>query len=142
MNGAQRNPNAYVHLKKIVLLLVEVDEMLMYMDVGHRLAIHGVSPKVAAFVALMMKIVLLRILDNDNVVEAVPLRMIVPVMLEFGTQGMLGVVLNAIAVVVTLSIKIVNAIPIVTKLRLFVDDKDTVLESRKRIIHNVPFVRI
>jgi len=131
MNGAQRNPNAYVHLRKIVLL-VEV-EMLMYMDVGHRLAIHGVSQKAAAFVALM-KIVLL-ILDN-NVVDAVQLRMIVQVMLEFGTQGMLGVVLNAVAVVVTLSIKIVNATPIVTKLRLFVDGKDTVLESRKRIIHN------
>ena len=134
MNGAQRNPNAYVHLKKIVLLLVEVDEMLMYMDVGHRLAIHGVSQKAAAFVTLR-KIVLLRILDDHNVVEAVPLRMIVPVMLEFGTQGMLGVVLNAMAVVVTLSIKIVNATPIVTKLRLFVDGKDTVLESRKRMNH-------
>ena len=134
MNGAQRNPNAYVHLRKIVLLLVEV-EMLMYMDVGHRLAIHGVSQKVAAFV-ILMKIVVLRILDDNNVVEAVQLRMIVPVMLEFGTQGMLGVVLNAMAVVVTLSIKIVNATPIVTELRLFVDGKDTVLESRNRIIRN------
>ena len=57
--------------------------------------------------------------------------MIVPVMLEFGTQGMLGVVLNAMAVVVTRSIKIVNATPIVTKLRLFVDGKDTVLENRR-----------
>ena len=132
MNGAQRNPNAYVHLKKNVLL-VEV-EMLMYMDVEHRLAINGVSQKAAAFVALM-KIVLLIILDDDNVVEVVQLRMIVPVMLEFGTQGMLGVVLNAMAVVVTLSIKIVNATPIVTKLRLFVDGKDTVLENRKRINH-------
>ena len=134
MNGAQRNPNAYVHLRKIVLLLVEEVEMWMYMDVGHRLAIHGVSQKAAAFVALR-KIVLLIILDDDNVVEAVQLRMIVPVMLEFGTQGMLGVVLNAMAVVVTLSIKIVNATPIVTKLRLFVDGKDTVLENRKRINH-------
>lgn len=69
MNGAQRNPNAYVHLRKIVLLLmVEVEMLLMYMDVGHRLAIHGVNQKVAAFVALMMKIVLRIILDDDNVV--------------------------------------------------------------------------
>ena len=83
-----------------------------------------------------MKIVLLRILDDNNVVEAVQLRMIVPVLLEFGTQGMLGVVLNAMAVVVTLSIKIVNATPIVTEPRLFVESKDTVLENRKRIIHN------
>ena len=133
MNGAQRNPNAYVHLKKNVLRLVEV-EMWIYMDVGPRLAIHGVSQKAAAFVTLR-KIVLLLILDDNNVVEAVPLRMIVPVLLEFGTQGMLGVVLNAMAVVVTLSIKIVNAIPIVTEPRLFVDGKDTVLENRNRMNH-------
>ena len=135
MNGAQRNPNAYVHLRKIVLLLVEEVEMWMYMDVGHQLAIPGVSQKAAVFVTLR-KIFLLRILlDDDNVVEAVQRRMIVPVMLEFGTQGMLGVVLNAVAVVVTRSIKIVNGTPIVTKLRLFVDGKDTVLENRKRINH-------
>ena len=87
MNGAQRNPNAYVHLRKIVLLVVEVEEMWMYMDVGHQLAIPGVSPKAAAFVALMMKIVLRILLDDNNVVEAVQLRMIVPVLLEFGDTG-------------------------------------------------------
>ena len=126
MNGAQRNPNAYVHLKKTVLRLVEVEEMLMYMDVGHRLAIHGVSQKAAAFVALM-KIVLL-ILD-DNVVEAVPLRMIVQVMLEFGTQGMLGVVLVARTVVATRRMKTVLVTPIVTKISLFAESKVTVLEN-------------
>jgi hypothetical protein len=78
---------------------------------------------------LQLKRTLDLILLESSVVRAVRLRMIVQVLLEFGTQGMLGVVLVARTVVVIRHIKTVLVTPIVTKISLFADSKDTVLEN-------------
>ena len=69
------------------------------------------------------------LLLESSVVGAVKLRMIVQVMLEFGTQGMLGVVLVARTVVATRRMKTVLVTPIVTKISLFAESKVTVLEN-------------
>jgi phosphate/sulfate permease len=66
----------------------------------------------------------------NNVAEAVKLLTTVQVIMVFGTKEMLGVVLVARKVVVTLSMQIVVVTLIATKISLFADIKDTVLENR------------